>query len=69
MAARVIADAVRVQVGPADLIVERGQRVPAGVPEQVLARLVAKGFIIVEPEVEPEAEHAKEQTDRPAKKS
>ena len=45
MAARVIAAAVRVQIGQADMLVERGRLLPAGVSDADLQRLVGKRMV------------------------
>ena len=55
MAARVIAAAVRVQIGQADMLVERGRLLPAGVSDADLQRLVGKRMVeLVEDEAEDE---------------
>lgn len=45
MAARVIAAAVRVQIGQADMLVEQGCLLPAGVSDADLQRLVGKRMV------------------------
>ena len=71
MAARVIAAAVRVQVGQADMLVERGRLLPAGVSDADLQRLVGKRMVELveddpaEPEPEAKAEVEPDTGDTP----
>ena len=58
MAYQVTSAAVRVQLGNADLLVEKGRVLPEGVAEADLERLVSKGMIEALPD-EPEADKPK----------